>query len=110
MGFHGKTQLGGKAQGAQHAHRVFFVAGGRVANHAQGARFKVFHAIAVVNDGKVLERVVEGVDGEVAAHGIGFESAIDIVAQQHAVFIACTGGGLFVVATEGGDFDNLAPH
>ncbi len=82
-----EAEFGGKAGDAQHAHRVFAVAGGGVADHAQAPLFEVFHAPVVV-DHHVADRVViERVDGEVAALGIVVERAPDVVAQHAAAAV-----------------------
>lgn len=107
-------ELGGKAHRAQHAYRIFAVAGFRIANQADNAILHILHAANVIADGKVGHAVVKAVNGEVAALGIFFDGAEDVVAQQHAVLAELRGdaiGGMpFVVTTEGGDFDNLRPE
>jgi hypothetical protein len=59
-----------QAHGAQHAHRVFAVAGARVADHAQGLLLEVGDAVVVVDDRLGGRVVVQRVDGEVAAGGV----------------------------------------
>ena len=78
-----RAQLGGKAYRADDAHRVLAVAGGSVANHAQGAALGVLEAIVVVHHNLGLRVVVHRIDGEVAAHRILLLRAPDVV-PQHA--------------------------
>jgi hypothetical protein len=65
-----QPQLGGETHGAQHAHRVFAVAGARLADHAQGFLFQVGNAVVVVDDGFGGRIVVQRIDRKVAAGGI----------------------------------------
>jgi len=109
------VQLGGETHGAQHTHRVFAVARLWVTNQADNAVFKVTQAAGVITHGEVGHAVIQAVDGEVAALGVIFDGAEDVVAQQHAVdgllgrvfvfdfFL------LLVVTTEGGDLDDFRP-
>ena len=120
-----RAELGAKAHGADDAHRVFPVAHGRVANHAQGVVFGVFEALVVIDHDLRGRVVIHGVDGEVAANRVFFLRAPDVVAQHatgriHGVFhagqFAFTGflvaGHLFSrrvvqVSAEGGDLNHL---
>ncbi len=107
----GHVQLGGKAHGAQHPHRVFAVAGLGIANKLQLALRQIFQPALEIVQGEILDAVVEGVDGEVAALGILFDGAVDVVTQQHA-FIRLgrhmfAGIDLMVVTPEGGHFDHV---
>jgi hypothetical protein len=45
-----QAELGGEADGAQHADRVFAVAGTRFADHAQGLLLEVGDAVVIVDD------------------------------------------------------------
>ena len=81
-------QLGGKAHSAQHADRIFAVAGFRIANQANHALLQIFHAADVVAHGKIGHAVIQAVNGEVATLGIFFDRSEDVVAQQHPVLAA----------------------
>ena len=85
-------QLGDEARGAQHAHRVFLVAGARVADDAQHAVLDVLIAVDVVPDFAAGRVVEQGVDGEVAAQGVFELAAENVVAQDAAVFIGDVAG------------------
>lgn len=107
----GHVQLGGEAHGAQHPHRIFAVAGLGIANELQLALGQVFQPALEIVQGEILGAVIEGVDGKVAALGILFDGAVDVVAQQHA-FIGLgrhvfAGIDLMVVTAEGGHFDHV---
>lgn len=117
--------LGCEAHHAQHAHRVFAVAGVRIADHAQRAGAHVFHAVMVVMHGFVGGVVIHRVDGEVAAGGVFGLGAPDVVAQHTAAGVdgvrvvvqlgaldALAGGHLLGVnrvdeRAEGRDFDDF---
>ncbi len=118
-------QLGGEAHGADDAHRIFTVARGRVANHAQHALLGVVNALVIVDHDLRARVVVHGVDREVAARGILVLRTPDVVAQHAAAgvhrmvhagelglagaLVAAHGLGRAVVqeGAEGGDFDDL---
>jgi hypothetical protein len=51
LGSMARLDLGRQAHGTQHAHRVFAVAGLRVADHAQGFLLQVGDAVVVIDDG-----------------------------------------------------------
>ena len=106
-------ELGGKARDAQHAHRIFAVAGFRIANQANDALFEIADAANVVTYAEISHAVVEAVDGEIAALGIIFDRAEDIVAQQHTALGALRTVTILrdlfnlMMTTEGGDFDHF---
>ena len=120
-----RRELGGEAHGTDDADRVFAVAGSGVANHADDALFSVFQAAVVVDDDLRFGVVIHGVDGEIAAHGVFFHRAPDVVAQDatsrvNRVFHASQLGfaGFFIafdllrrsvvqVGAEGGNLDHL---
>ena len=108
------TELRRKTHRAQHAHRIFAIAGFRIADQTDDAILQIFHAADVVADGEIRHAVVEAVDGKVAALGIFFNRTEDVVAQQHTVLAAlggdAIGGVAFMMAAEGGDFDNFRPE
>ena len=106
-----EPQLGGKADGAQHAHRILAVAGFRIADQLQHTILQILQATVEVVQAEILDAVVEGIDGKVAAFGILFYGAVDVVTQQHA-FIRLAGDmlagiDLVVVAAEGGYLDHV---
>ena len=78
------AELGGKTHGADDAHRVFAVARGRVADHAQHAFFRVADAVVIVHHDLRFRVVVHGVDGEVTARRVVLHRAPDVVAQHAA--------------------------
>ncbi len=84
-------ELGGKAHGAQHTHRIFTVARFRVADQADQTRVQVRHAADEIANGKVSHAVIEAVDGEIATLGIFFDRAKDVVTQQHTVLTLLRG-------------------
>ena len=107
-----EVQLGGKAHCAQHAHRVFLVAVGRVADQTQQTVADVMHAIGVVQNALADRIVVQGVDGEIAALRVFFQGAVHVVTQDATAgvvgrTVAVTLVVFGVGRTEGGDFDDL---
>ncbi|MDR6356005.1 hypothetical protein Q3H58_002676 [Pseudomonas psychrotolerans] len=75
----------------------------------------ILGAVGIVEDAFAAGIVVERVDGEVAALGILFLVAIDVVAQDTAAFMARTLGIVLGIARrmigpEGGDLDDFAPE
>ena len=119
------VQLGSETHGADDAHWVFAVTGGRVANHAQDTLFGVFQAMVVIDDVARQGVVVHGIDGEVTPRRIFFLRAPDVVAQHTATGVhrmGHIGEGFFAgaliatdllgvvavkVSTEGGDFNHF---
>ena len=106
-----EAQLGGEAHGPQHAHRVFPVAGHRIAYHANAFLLEVGHAVLVIPD-LFLHRIVkQRIDGEVTPQGIIHLAAEHVVAQQAAVRIGLAvvvlalAGNL--VGAEGGNLDSF---
>ncbi|MNO99959.1 hypothetical protein D3C76_917440 [compost metagenome] len=108
-----ETQLGGEARGPQHAHRVFLVALLGDADQPHQAIADVMHAVCVVEDALGGRVVIQRIDGEVAALGVVFQAAIDVVAQDAAAFVARCLVAVFlilalrVMGAEGGDFNDL---
>ena len=104
----GQAELGGQADGAQHAHRVFAVAGAWLADHAQRPRLQVADTMVVVNDRFGCRVVIQRIGGEIAAGGVFGLRAENIVVQHAAVFV---GLGLLVEhAAEGGDLQRFLTH
>ncbi|MNQ83814.1 hypothetical protein D3C85_989160 [compost metagenome] len=108
-----ETQLGGEARGPQHAHRVFLIALLGDADQPHQAIADVMHAVCVVEDALGGRVVIQRIDGEVAALGVVFQAAIDVVAQDAAAFVARGLVAVFlilalrVMGAEGGDFNDL---
>ena len=98
-------ELRREPRGAQHAHRVFAIAGDRIADQAQPPRLDVGDAADVVPDflGRRVE--VERVDREVAAQRVLGLRAEHVVGQQPAVLV----GGVVADLTraERRDLDRL---
>jgi hypothetical protein len=103
-----RRQLGAEAHRADGAHRVFAVARGRIADHAQQLLVRVGDAAVVVHHHARLRVVVHGVDGEVAPRGVLVLRAPDVVAQHpaagvhrvlHAGQLALGGGSLPLTAS-----------
>jgi hypothetical protein len=107
-----EVELGGKARGAQHAHRVFAEARLGVADHAQHALLAVGHAAEIVVHFLAQGVVVQRVDGEVAPRGVVRHVAEHVVGQQAAVLVGrplvFVVGFLLAVGAEGGDLDGDA--
>ncbi|MNV16331.1 hypothetical protein D3C71_1070870 [compost metagenome] len=103
-----EAEFGGQAHRTQHAHRVFLVPLLGVADEFHQARLHVLEAAGVIAHREVLDRVVERVAGEVAADRIVFDGAVDVVADQHAVFHLAVTAAIVDVGAEGGHFDDLA--
>jgi hypothetical protein len=78
------AHLGGEAQHADDAHRVFAVARLGVADHAQQPGLGVGHAAVVVDHDLRARVVVHRVDGEVAPRGVLDLRAPHVVAQHAA--------------------------
>ncbi len=114
MPFDLEIELGGETHGAQHAHRVFLVALLGVADQPDQAIADVVYATGVVEDALGSRIVIQRIDGEVAALGVVFEGAIDVVTQDAAALVARSEmAGVVVilfrmVGAEGGDLDDLA--
>ncbi len=103
-----QPELGRQAHGAQHAHRVFAVAGARLADHAQGLLLEVADAVVVVDHCLRGRVVVQRVGREVAPGGILGLAAEDVVVQHAAVLVLfCVG---IERAAEGGDLDGFVAH
>ena len=82
-----KTKLRHKAQHAQHAHRILAKTCGRITNNAQHLIVQIAHTTVVIQYHLALHIVVQRIDGHVAARGIAFNIAIDIVTQHAAVLV-----------------------
>ncbi|MNT22930.1 hypothetical protein D3C72_1583320 [compost metagenome] len=105
-------QLGGKAHGAKHTHRIFAIARFWIADQANHAVFQILHAADEITHREIGHAVIKAVDGEIATLGIFFDGTKDVVTQQHAVLAALRRSAIrcsarFVVTTEGGHFDNF---
>jgi hypothetical protein len=96
-----ETELRLEARGAQHAHRVFAVTRDRVADELQAARGDVFDTAGVIPDREVGDVVVQRVRGEVAAPHVVVDVAVDVVAQDAAVFVGDAVLVVIVVAGAG---------
>ncbi len=105
---------GGEAHRAQHTHRIFAVAGFRIADKTDNPFFKIVQAADVITYCEIGHAVIEAVDGEIATLGVFFDRAENVVAQQHAVLAALGGGAiarvLFVMTAKGGDFNDFRPE
>ena len=82
-----EAELGGEAHRAHQAHRVFAVARGRVADHAQHAPLGIGQAVVKVDHDARFGVVVHRVDGEVAPRRILDLRAPHVVAQHAAAGI-----------------------
>ena len=108
-----EAELGGKAHGAQHAHRVLPIAQFRIgADQAQAARLEILQATGVVDHGKIGDVVIEGIDREVPPQGVLLPGAIEVVADDHAVFEVAVARFLVILqagatAAEGRHLDNF---
>ncbi|MNZ54358.1 hypothetical protein D3C78_722570 [compost metagenome] len=109
-----EVELGGEAHGAQHAHRVFLVALGRVADQADQAVADVVYAVGVIENALADRVVIQGIDGEVAALRVFFQGAVYVVAQNAPAFVTRGLVAVFlfvvlrVIGAEGRDFDDFA--
>ncbi|MNZ78588.1 hypothetical protein D3C78_971680 [compost metagenome] len=109
-----EVQLGGEAHRTQHAHRVLEVTLLRIADQAHQAVADVVHAVGVVEDVLAGRVVVQRIDGEVAALGVVFLIAVDVVAQDAPALVARGEMAVLVVlalrmvGAEGGHLDDLA--
>ncbi len=84
---HREAELGGKPHRPQHPHRVFLETDLRIADGADDAGVEVGEAAGVVDDREIGDIVGKRVDGEVAAQGVLFGGAVDVVPQDHAIVI-----------------------
>ena len=57
-----EAEFRGETHHAQHAHRIFAIPRGRVADHAQQARADVGHAVVVIQHGLRGRIVIHGID------------------------------------------------
>src|SRR3990167_4988764 len=109
-----EIQLGGETHRPQHAHRVFLVALGWIADQADQVVTDVVYAIGVIENALGAGIVIQRIDGEVAALGVVFQAAVNVVAQDAAAFVARRQVAVLffiafgVIGAEGGDFDDLA--
>ena len=119
------AELGRETHGTDDAHRVFPVARGRVADHAQQTLLCVLQAPVVVDHDLGGRVVVHGIDGEITPRGVLVLRAPYVVTQHattgvhrmlHAGQLALAGAlvaghllGCRVVhvGTEGGNLDHL---
>src|SRR5690348_7352465 len=79
-----EAQLGLETRGTQHAHGIFAITRGRVADELQPARGNVFDTARVVPDREVGDVVIERVGGEVTAPDVVVDGAVGVVAQDAA--------------------------
>src|SRR5699024_11459312 len=84
--FDSKAEFCSKTGRAQHAHWVFTVTGFWVANQPNNASFNILHAAREIVQGKAVNVVVQGVDGEIAAdrseeHTSELQSRFDLVCR-----------------------------
>ena len=112
MLFDAKVEFGGETHRAQHAHRVFLVAVGRVTDQPQQAVAHVMHTVGVIENALADRVVVQGVDGEVAALRVFFQGAVHVVTQDAATGIVRRTVAVALIVfrvrgAEGGDFDDL---
>ncbi|MCY1406870.1 hypothetical protein D9M71_221500 [compost metagenome] len=109
-----EVELRREAHRPQHAHRVFEVTLLGRADQAHQAVADVAHAAGVVEDAFVGDVEVQRVDGEVAALGVIFQGAVDVVAEDASGLVARRLAAVAVlvvlrmVGAEGGDLDDLA--
>ena len=103
-----ETELGREARDPQHPHRIFAVAGQRIADHAQCPAPDIFEARGVVHDAEVGDVVVEGVDREVAAPDVLVDRTVDVVAQDPAAVGAFAFVAAVARAAKRRNFDDLA--
>ena len=102
-----EIQLGGKAHGAQHPHRILAVAGGGVTDHAQQPGRQIVHPAHRIDQRLGNRVVIEGVDGEIASVGVFFAGAEHVVVQHPPMGVGLAIG---MGCAEGGDLDGLAPE
>ncbi|CQB92886.1 Uncharacterised protein [Salmonella enterica subsp. enterica serovar Typhimurium str. DT104] len=104
-------ELRSETHGAQHSNRIFAVARFRIADQANHAFLQILHPADVIAHGKIRHAVVKAVDGEIAALGIFFDRAEDVVAQQHTVLPTLGGRTVaftaFMMTTKRCHFDNF---
>ena len=81
------SQLGRETDGANDPHRVFAVARGRVADHAEREFLRVLDAVVIVDHQLAGRVVIHRIDGEVAARRVFVLRAPDVVAQHAAAGI-----------------------
>ena len=112
VGGNSEVELGREAHGAQHAHRVFAVARGRTADHAQGLVAEIGESLVVIDHRLRYRVVVQGVDREVAPRGVFLLRAEDVVAQHAPLLVGLRAMSflLAVMTSEGGHFDGLLAH
>ncbi len=114
MLFDAEIELGGETHGPQHAHRVFLVTLGRVADQADQVVADVVYAIGVIEDALADRVVIQGIDGEVAALRVFFQGAVNVVTQDAPALVAGRLVGVFlfivlrVAGAEGRNFDDFS--
>ena len=81
------VELDRETHGAQHANRIFTVAGARIADHAHDALFQVIDTVVKIQDLFGAWVVIKCIDGEVPANCILLMGAELVVAQNPPVVV-----------------------
>ena len=84
---------------------------GGIADDANLARFQVTQAVDVVIDTEIGAGVIEGVDSEIATHGVFFPTTEYVVTQNAPVLISSATLAIdaSMFTTEGGNLHDLSP-
>ena len=98
-----EVQLGGKARGTQHAHRVFLIALLGRANQANQAVVDVMHTTGVVDDAFAVDIEIQRINGEIAAQSVLVQAAVHVIAQQAAAGVGLRFGVVAVVVVVGAE-------
>ena len=103
--FDAESELGRQADRAEHPYGVLTETDGRVADRANESGSEIGHPARQVEDRAVTVVVIESVDGEVAAQGVLFPGAVDVVVEEHS---PGAGGAGFMARAERRDLEDLA--
>jgi hypothetical protein len=106
LGGNGQAQFGRQPHRAQHAHRVFAIAGIGIADQPQLPCLDVFQAAQIIPDLLGDRIVVQRIDREIPARGIVGLIAEDVVGENAAVLVGVGFAGILRRA-ERRDFNGL---
>src|SRR4051812_23778300 len=101
-----ESEFGCKADGPQHAYRIFPVALDRFADEANHPSVQVGEPTDIIGQAEIRDIVIERIDGKIAAPYVLFDCAVYIVAENTAV-LRVEIRVLRVITTEGGDLDHV---
>lgn len=106
----GEVEASREFEGAQHPDWIFLVTDEGVANDSQSTFFEVVQPTDIIDNGKGVDIVEEGIDCKVPPEGVLFWGAKDIFAKVMVVGRVFGEVVSLSVPAEGGDFDDFGPE